>query len=81
MGIIFSLCLTCILAEKSLETNNKLRYNIKTKESTHSKVDAYRMLYFPLNERRPFRLQTGWALFFSLISLIEKGKQRNDQSP
>ena len=50
------------------------------KESTQSKVDAYRMTYLPLSERRPFRLPTGWALFFSLISLIEKGKQRNDQS-
>ena len=43
-------------------------------------MDAYRMTYLPLSERRPFRLPTGWALFFSLISLIEKGKQRNDQS-
>jgi hypothetical protein len=36
--------------------------------------------YLPLSERRPFRLQTGWALFFSLVSLIEKGKQCNNQT-
>ena len=36
--------------------------------------------YLPLNERRPFRLPTEWALFFLLVSLIEKGKQRNNQA-
>lgn len=42
------------------------------KESTHSKVDAYRMTYLPLSERRPFRLPTGWALFFRLFLLSRK---------
>jgi hypothetical protein len=36
--------------------------------------------YIPLSERCPFRLPTGWALFFSLFSLIEKGKQCNNQT-
>lgn len=50
------------------------------KESTHSKVDAPEGGYLPLNERRPLRLPTGWALFFSLVVpiSIEKGKQRDN---
>jgi hypothetical protein len=51
------------------------------KKSTHSKVDApEKNGYLPLSERRPFRLPTGWALFFSLVSLIEKGKQCHNQT-
>ena len=52
---------------------------ITDKESTHSKVDAPDTGYFPLNERRPFRWQTGWAFLFTLVSLIEKGKQCDEQ--
>lgn len=54
-------------------------YN-KYRKSTHSKVDAPEDGYLALSESRPSRWQTGWALFFSLVFSVEKGKQRNEQT-
>lgn len=63
--------------QKELETLRNLWY-IKDTESTHSKVDApkQKVIYLSTRGASPVD-QTGGALFFSLASLIEKGKQRN----
>lgn len=58
----------------------EIDYVILNTESTHSKVDAPKEIYLPLNERRLSCGRTGEALFFSLVSLIEKGKKRDDQA-
>lgn len=74
-------CTIYILAPKPLESSNDLRYNNHTKRKHPLQSGCLPIwIYLPLNERRPFPWPTGWALFFSLISLVEKGKQRNDQT-
>ena len=50
------------------------------KESTHSKVDAIEQRLNVLTDTASPVGQTGEAFLFVLFSLIEKGKQRNDEA-
>ncbi len=52
---------------------------LNIKKAPTPKVDASQV-NLPLYERRLTRLQTGEALFFALISLVEKGKQCYEQT-
>ena len=61
--------------QKNIEFTIALCY-IKSKESTHSKVDAPSKRVNVLTDTASPVGQTGGAFLFVLVSLIEKGKQR-----